>query len=329
MKRHDPRVALKTKRSTRAKRSHNQPKNKFMHFTQAFSKVFSRGEITQNSIVIAYYLLLSIFPIIIIAGNLLPLFNISTKPIANYLAVVFPKAVQSFIMPIIESLLSNPSGGFISFGILIAIWAFSRLINSLRISMNKIYGVWRQEKKMAWYNTILRRVLTFFTTATLVLGLMLVVFVIGFGQQIIEFLAPIFKFSTAPFHTFMSFRWPLILILMTVVIAYIDYFIPNINLKHRSLWPGVLVTLVGWVVLAMGFSLYLKYFGTSFSNYGIVGTFIIFMLWLNFSSLVMLIGVVVNATIDQDHHGRIDYNAGRIINFVERRANGSNSSRKS
>lgn len=320
---------MKTHRSTRAKRQKDLPQNKFVRFTQSFSKVFSRGEVTQNSIVIAYYLLLSIFPIIIIAGNLLPLFNISTKPIANYLAVVFPEAVQSFIMPIIESLLSNPSGGFISFGIVIALWAFSRLINSLRISMNKVYGVWSEEKKLSWSTTIVRRIITFFTTWFLVLGLLALVFVIGFGRQIIEFLAPIFKFSTAPFHTFMSFRWPLILILMTIVIAYLNYFIPNINLKRRALWPGVFVTLVGWVILGYGFGIYLKYFGTSFSNYGIVGTFIIFMLWLNFSSLVMLIGVVVNATLDYGAHGRIDYNAGRLINFIEKRANGSNTSRQS
>ena len=67
----------------------------FPTFWKKFTKIFSRGEITQNSIIIAYYVLLSIFPIIIIAGNLLPLLNIDTAPISRYLAVVFPSEVQS------------------------------------------------------------------------------------------------------------------------------------------------------------------------------------------------------------------------------------------
>lgn len=287
-------------------------------FFKAFQAVFSRGEITQNSIIIAYYLLLSIFPIIIIAGNLLPLLNISEAPIARYLALVFPEQVQSFIMPIVTSLLSNPSGGFISFGILIAIWAFSRLINSLRIAMNKIYGVRKEEMQNSFFRNLGSRLLTFFTTSILVFGLFIFVFIVAFGQQILKFLAPIFKFSMEPFNNFLDFKWPIILIILTLVIAYLNYFLPNIRIKKRSLWPGVLITLIGWVLLSLGFSLYIRYFGTSFSNYGIVGTFIIFMLWLNFSSLVMLFGVVVNSAIDYYRNDSIDYSAGRLVDLIKK-----------
>lgn len=289
----------------------------FPTFWKKFTKIFSRGEITQNSIIIAYYVLLSIFPIIIIAGNLLPLLNIDTAPISRYLAVVFPSEVQSFIMPIINNLLKEPSGGFISFGILVAIWSFSRLINSIRISMNKIYGVRKIEKNKSIWITMFNRGITFLSTAFMVFGLFLMVFAFAFGQQILEFLAPIFKFSLEPFYTVMSFRWPAILLLLLVVVAYINYFIPNVSMKKTYLWPGVLVTVAGWGLLSLGFSVYLHYFGKSFSNYGIVGTFIIFMLWLNLGSMLLLFGVVVNASLSQFKSDSFDYSSGRMMHFVE------------
>ena len=50
----------------------NQTRNRTANFIQLLSKHISQGEINQNSIIIAYYVLLSIFPIIIIIGNVLP-----------------------------------------------------------------------------------------------------------------------------------------------------------------------------------------------------------------------------------------------------------------
>lgn len=73
----------------------NQTRNRTANFIQLLSKHISQGEINQNSIIIAYYVLLSIFPIIIIIGNVLPLFSIDTKPIARYLELIFQVKFQA------------------------------------------------------------------------------------------------------------------------------------------------------------------------------------------------------------------------------------------
>ncbi len=92
----------------------NQTKNRITEFFQLLSKYISQGEINQTSIIIAYYVLLSIFPIIIIIGNVLPLLNIDTEPIARYLELIFPSQVSSLIMPIINALLKKHSSGYFS-----------------------------------------------------------------------------------------------------------------------------------------------------------------------------------------------------------------------
>lgn len=140
----------------------NQTKNRITEFFQLLSKYISQGEINQTSIIIAYYVLLSIFPIIIIIGNVLPLLNIDTEPIARYLELIFPSQVSSLIMPIINALLKKHSSGFISLGIVIAIWSLSCLVNSIRLAANKIYGV-DKKKKVSHGGTIylLERLLLF------------------------------------------------------------------------------------------------------------------------------------------------------------------------
>ena len=119
--------------------------SKISDFFLTLRTILSQGEIIDSSIVIAYYILFSIFPIIIIIGNVLPLFHIDTAPIAKYLNLIFPDQVSSFIMPIINSLLKTTSTGYISFGIILAIWSFSNLVNAIRLGENRLYGVHKVE----------------------------------------------------------------------------------------------------------------------------------------------------------------------------------------
>lgn len=288
-------------------------------FIKGFTKAVSDGEITQHSIVIAYYILFSIFPIIIIVGNVLPLFRIDTKPIADYLSLILPSQVSQFVMPMIKNLLSKHSSGILSFGIIVAIWSLSSLINSIRISMNKIYGIHWQEKHEPWWNVILSRILTLLITAFLVFLWIVVTFVLTFGQQIVEFLAPIFSLHLDWIYKVESYKWPLIVLMMIFVNLYLNYFLPNISGAKRVIIPGAILTTIGWATLSYVFGLYLRFFGTRWQNYGIVGTFIVFMLWMNFIALIFLIGVCVNASLHTIKYGQANYTKSTVLSAIRQR----------
>ncbi|QNQ82608.1 YihY/virulence factor BrkB family protein [Lactobacillus sp. PV037] len=279
----------------------------FKQFFKDLSKIISQGEITQNSIIIAYYMLFSIFPIIIIVGNILPLFQINAKPLTEYLNLILPKQVAEFVIPIISSLLNQHSSGFISFGIIVALWSFSSLINSIRMSMNKIYGVYSQEKGKPWWNYLLSRVITLFVTTLMIIVMILLSLGLAFGKQIVEFLGPILNIDVTWIYKLDSYKWPLVLVMMVILNIYLNYALPNISQFKHVVWPGTIVTVISWGALAYFFGLYLQYFGTKWQNYGIVGTFIVFMLWLNIMALLYLFGVCINATINKLKNGDVSY----------------------
>ena len=288
-------------------------------FIKGFSKAVSSGEITQHSIIIAYYVLFSIFPIIIIVGNILPLFQIDTGPIADYLSLILPSQVSQFLMPMISSLLSKHSGGILSLGIIVAIWSFSGLINSVRIAMNKIYGVHLQEKHEPWWNAIVSRILTLAITALMIFLWTLLTLVLTFGRQIVEFLAPIFQLHLDWIYKIESYKWPLIITMMLIVNIYLNYFLPNISGVKRVVFPGAIWTTIGWSALSYFFGLYLKSFGTKWQNYGIVGTFIVFMLWMNISSLIFLIGICINSSLNTIKYGTAHYTKASVLSALRQR----------
>ncbi|MEJ6348729.1 YihY/virulence factor BrkB family protein [Holzapfeliella sp. He02] len=302
------------------KRTVNKPKySRIKYLFETLSEVLSSGEINQNAIVIAYFALFALFPLLLIAAYVLGLFNMSTtiEPVVEYISLILPREVSPYINPIITQVLQPPSGGFLSFGVIVALWAFSGLINSIKVALNKVYRVQDAMKEQSFMASIVNRIVSFLLTATLIIGLISILFVLIFGQQILELLAPVFNFSMDPIYQISNYRWPVIIVVLGAIVGYLYYFLPNISIRKRSIWPGVFLTIIGWGILSQGFSFYLEHFSRSLTNYGIIGTFIIFMLWLNFSALVFLVGAVLNSTIDHTLHGNVDYKSSRVIELFK------------
>ena len=291
--------------------------SKISDFFLTLRTILSQGEIIDSSIVIAYYILFSIFPIIIIIGNVLPLFHIDTAPIAKYLNLIFPDQVSSFIMPIINSLLKTTSTGYISFGIILAIWSFSNLVNAIRLGENRLYGVHQVELKLSMLNFLWTRLITVIFTTLMIIIFTAVGVILAFGQELLDLMDAIFKVPVHEIGKIFSYRYPVIFLIIILAVFYLNYVLPNIKLKKRVIWPGVFVTSFGWMALSFLFSFYLHNFPITWKNYGIVGTFIIFMLWLKIASLLFLFGVAVNASIIRNRVGELEYSAGRIASYIQ------------
>ena len=292
----------------------NRLDSKLGQFFLTLRTILSQGEILDSSIVIAYYVLFSIFPIIIIIGNVLPLFHIDTAPIAKYLDFVFPDQISKYIMPIVNSLLTT---GYMSFGIVIAIWSFSSLVNAIRLGENRLYGVRQIELKLSIVNFIWTRMITIAFTTLMIIIFTGATLALVFGQQLLHFLSPIFQLPVKEIDKIFSYRYPVVLLMMILAIYYLNYVLPNIKLKKRVIWPGVIVTVIGWLALSFLFSFYLHNFPITWENYGIIGTFIIFMLWLNIAAILFLFGVGVNAAIVRNRVGELEYSAGRVASYIQ------------
>ena len=55
-----------------------------------------------TSVVVAYYLLLSLFPLIIALGNILPYLQIDQETVLTYIRQVIPETIYQFIGPAVK-----------------------------------------------------------------------------------------------------------------------------------------------------------------------------------------------------------------------------------
>ena len=84
---------------------------------------------------------------------------------------------------------------------------------------------------------------------------------------------------------------------MLFLLASVNYYIlpaRDYSAKRKSVIPGALFFCVFWLLGSWAFSLYINALGTYNKVYGTIGTFAILMVWLYYTSILLLIGGQVN-----------------------------------
>jgi membrane protein len=92
-------------------------------------------------------------------------------------------------------------------------------------------------------------------------------------------------------------RWPVALLFLVTVVALLYYFAPDANQLFRWITPGGFIGTVLRLLASVGFSVYVANFGSYDKTYGSIGTVILLLLYLYISSLAILFGAELNATL--------------------------------
>ena len=266
---------------------------KLMRFINTTQARMIDSEIGNTSVVVAYYLLLSLFPLLIAVGNILPYLNINPDDVLPYIAEIIPKAIFNDLELAIKSVLTQKSSGLLSISALAALWSASQSINAMQTAMNKAFGV--EQRK----NFIVVRIVSLIVIVLFLVAIVGVIAILGLGQNIVEFLQPVFHFNLNFVDTFQTLKWPVTSIGLFVIMSVIFLAVPNAKLSARSVLPGAIFTTVGWMLLSQVFGLYLKFFSSKLASYQIIGSFIVLMLWLNFAATIMILGGIINAVLEE------------------------------
>ncbi len=278
---------------------------KFMGFVKNIGSALGESNITLASKAITYYILLALFPAVIIVGNLIPLLHLNKPTVIEYIEFMLPKDLHNYLMPTIVKVLSDSNKGVLSVGIVLAVWAISRGINIAQMTMNQAYGfdVNSLYADTTFFNYIIRRTLAFVITFVMLIAGVAVVSVFTFGQSIMHWLLPKIGLDIGFLYEFSRWKWPVAIVIMLLVVFTLFYFLPNVRLKIHYVLLGTVITSMGVLLLSQLFSYYLDYFGTAWNNYGAIGAIIIFLLWMNMTVIIFLFGNAVNVGFAESSQG--------------------------
>lgn len=277
----------------------------YLPFKQRMIKLFniikdnwSRANVSSQAGELAYFSLLSLFPILLVIANVIPLFPIDVNAVLSYLESAVPPDIFSVIEPILIGYLSSSSGGVISIGLVTALWSASKAFNSLQNILNEVYAV--KPRK----NFILVRLVSLLVQLAIVSIVGVIIFAFVFGEIIVEFVEGLVNIDLGFIMQILQLRWLILLIVLLALFTAVYFLVPNHHLGIKYAVPGAIFATIGWLALSQGFSIYLQFAGGDAAANATFGVFIILMLWLYLAAMVLLLGGLVNTIYFEYKNGK-------------------------
>lgn len=288
--------------------------HKIGELIDTFIIFFKSSEMSLSSIAVAYYLLISIFPVLLIIGNALPFFKINVQTVLNILKENMPEQLYNGISPVVDNLLGRPNTGLLSLSVLVALWTFSKTLSSLQMAMNKAYEV-RQHRDF-----IISRMIGLVTGLAVFLILYLVVLLLTFGRFILNKIYEIFNFGRDLYLFLNNLTFPALILVAFFSLMLLYFFLPNVKIpKVRYILPGTIFSTFVLVFLTNGIARYVDFALKSLNDFKVVGSLVIFalMLWFIFIAKVLIFGAILNAVYQKTKLGKIEARRGEVIDFIK------------
>ena len=242
---------------------------------------------------IAFRTLFSVFPFLIFLTALGGFFGNAAlaESIVTYLLGVAPEQLVRPLASEIRSILTVPRTGLLSLSAVLTIWSAMAGIDSLRVGLNRAYDL-REHRNMFWLYA--QSVLFVIGSAAGLLAVAVLIVAAPVGLAVIDAIAPDARQS---FATLDQLRYPVAVFLLTGGLLLCHRFLPAKRLGTLELLPGVILTVIVWIVLSSAFSIYLVRFNTFASTYASLSGLFAAMFFLYLSALVMIFGGEVNRVL--------------------------------
>lgn len=238
---------------------------------------------------LAYFFLLSLFPLLIVLFTLLPYVPIPHQNILGMIRDFAPAEAMALIEKNVKEIMSQRNGGLLSFGIIGTIWSASNGINAIVRAFNKAYNV--KESRSFIVARGMAVLLTFGMIFVFLLALILPVF----GKEIGLFLFSQLGYTEEFIKIWNALSWLGSAIILFLMFTGLYWIAPNVKIKCRSAFPGAIFATVGWIISSMGLSFYVGNFSNYSLTYGGIGAIIVLMIWLYLSAFIIILGGEVNA----------------------------------
>lgn len=242
---------------------------------------------------LAFFLVLSIVPILSLISYFGSIFNISSDIIARFLTKSFSPEVANLLLP---NNLSSATGWKFLILLVITFYIASNGMNSVIVASNAIYG-----KKNG---SFIRREIKSFTMNLIVIAIILVLLVFPvFGDLILTLLKNFIikeNIINNIIWVYNLVQGPLLWIVIFFLVKLLYIMAPDKKIPNRNTNYGSLFTTVFWILITEVYSLYVTKLADFSSIYGGIAMVAVLMLWIYILAGIFTIGLALNRTKDKE-----------------------------
>ncbi len=241
---------------------------------------------------LAFFFLLSIFPLMIFLAALLAFIPI--PHLFDQSLQIMSKVVPAEAMGVVRGVLQDvlrPNSELLSFSIISAIFAASGGFASLITALNVAYDV--GEGRPYWK----KRLIAFGLTVLTGIMVAIVLVAIALGPEFGTWVADKLHITGLFFRLWPYFRW-LVIAACTVLSVETIYFLgPNVKQRFKDHVAGAIIAVLSWIAISWVLGWYLSSFAHYNQTFGALGAVVGLMLWFYVTAITLMLGAELNSEL--------------------------------
>jgi membrane protein len=249
----------------------------------------------------AYHALLALFPFLLLLAGLTAIidnvFAVDdlTQRIIDKASSVMPDDATSVLETFVSEVVASNGGPAIILGALGALWAASAGVGSAMKALNRAYDV---EEDRGFIKRKLVALLLTLAFGGLILAAAIL---IGTGQFMAAEIGEALGWRSELITLWNWLTLPAAVILVMLAVSLLYWLGPNTRQSYRWITPGAVLFTFAWIAASLAFAFYISNFAAYNRTYGSLAAVIILLLWLNWTSLILVVGGELNGALARRH----------------------------
>ena len=283
---------------------------------QIYLKHYRSAEIDLSAIAVAYYLLLTAFPLLVIAANIFPYLNIDISVLLAFMKKNLPTNLYPSVSAMTTDIFSKPSGSILGVATLTAFWTMSKSLTSLQKAINKAYGVSQHR------DFVIGRLIGVLASLLILFLLTFVLIFSTFSKAALQIISTHYDLSDTVATVVLNLSQPVTVLTIVFGLMLLYFILPNVKIRRfRYILPGTIFTSFVIVFLNNLFSNYILRTFERMVDIKTFGSVVIFvlMLWFIFLAHILILGAIFNATYQELRQGKMESRRGDILSLLTHR----------
>ena len=249
---------------------------------------------------IALSILMAMFPFLILVTALAGFINSINlaSEVVRLIFAVWPQQVATPIAAEIHRVLTTARGDVLTLGAVFAVYFASSGVESLRIELNRAYGLVERRR---WWLLRLESIGYVLVSAVALLAL---AFLIVLGPLVFR-AAVAYVPWLAPLEAHYNYaRFGIAGLVFALALFILHMWLPAGRRPPGGVWPGILATLLLWMICGFVFGRYLADFSNAYvTYYAGLASAMTALVFLYFSAWIFIFGGELNAAIARAREG--------------------------
>ncbi len=257
---------------------------------------YRRHGVALTCAALTYYLLFAAFPMLVLLGTLPGALGWESEELLGTLARFVPQQVTALAGRYWQDVAQNGGQRLLWTSAVFSLWLPMRATDCLLHGLRRAFGAGRAVG-------LRQKIRTLLFTLWLMLTLTLALLLITVGRRVLTAFVAQLGLPVWIGGVWNVLRFVLLGFVLAAALAILYMLAIGKRRPLRQVLPGVILSLLAWMLVSAGFSYYVEHIAGYTLLYGSVAAVVVTLLWLYMSGLVLIMGAEFNAMLYRGRYG--------------------------